>query len=265
MTDDILFGVENNIATLTLNRPQARNAFSDAMLHGWADALRECQRRDDIKVVVLNANGKTFCAGGDIKTMLWGEDSGANPGLEMKRYLVENVYPVAHAVEALEKPYLVAVQGAATGAGMDMALYGDMRFASESARFAETYVKVGMAPGDGGGWLLPRLVGINRALELLWTGDFVSAQEALAIGLVNHVVPDEELMDYTYAFAKRLAAGPSIAINLIKRTVYQSTQLSLRDALETVSSHMGVLAGTADHREAVNAFMEKRPPTFVGK
>jgi 2-(1,2-epoxy-1,2-dihydrophenyl)acetyl-CoA isomerase len=262
MAEDLLFDVTEKIATITLNRPERRNAFSLPMLADWADALRECQRNDAIGAVILTGAGKGFCSGGDINDMHWKTD---NPALEIKAFLRDSVYPVAEAVEALDKPYIVAVNGAATGAGMDMSLYGDIRFAASSARFAETYIKVGMAAGDGGAFLLPRLVGLTKALELLWSGDFIDANEAERIGLVSKVLPDEELLPFTRKFARRLANGPVQAIRLMKRAVYQSLRSDLRTALDSVSSHMGVLAGTHDHAEAVDAFLNKRSPKFEGR
>ncbi|MCH9675125.1 MAG: enoyl-CoA hydratase/isomerase family protein [Gammaproteobacteria bacterium] len=262
MSDDLRFDVHQGIATITLNRPKALNAFSDPMLIDWASALRDCQSNDAVRAVVLTGAGRAFCAGGDMKSMR-GWATADNAALALKDYLTTFVHPVARAVEALDKPYLVAVNGAATGAGMDMTLYGDIRFAAKSARFAETYIKVGLVAGDGGAWLLPRLVGITRALEMLWTGDFIDAVEAERIGLVSRVVDDEQLMSTTYEFAERLVTGPQRAIRLMKRSLYQSLGSDMQTALETVSSHMGALVGTADHSEAVSAFLEKRPPKFT--
>ncbi|HEX4889452.1 MAG TPA: enoyl-CoA hydratase-related protein [Alphaproteobacteria bacterium] len=257
---DILFEVKNKIATITLNRPETRNAFSDEMLLGWAAALRESQAREDVNVVVLTGVGKAFCSGGDLSTM--GKDETPN---QFKEYLLTRVHPVARAVSALDKPYICAVNGAATGAGMDMTLYADIRFAAASARFAESYVNVGLAPGDGGAFLLPRLVGLTRALELLWTGDLFSAEEAERLGIVSKVLPDDQLMAHTYAFAERLANGPSLAIRMTKKAVYDGLRSDLFQALESVSSHMGVLSFTHDHIEAVKAFREKRKPEFKGR
>lgn len=257
---DMLFEIEDKIATLTLNRPETRNAFSDEMLTIWADALRECQMRDDVSVVILTGNGKAFCAGGDLSTM--GKQEPAN---NLKHYLQTKVHPVARAVDQLQKPYICAVNGAATGAGMDMTLYADMRFAAQSARFAETYVNVGLAPGDGGAFLLPRLVGLTKALEMLWTGDFVSAEEAERLGIVSRVLPDDELQSYTREFAERLARGPQLAMRMTKKAVYDGLRSDMFQALETISSHMGVLSDTYDHKEAVKAFQEKRKPDFEGR
>ncbi|MEE8304035.1 MAG: enoyl-CoA hydratase-related protein, partial [Candidatus Tectomicrobia bacterium] len=227
----------------------------------WAAALRECQADDAVNVVVLTGAGRAFCAGGDISG--FGQRDG-NPALAIGNYLRNHVHPVARAVDALQKPYICALNGVATGAGLDMALMADMRFAARRARFAETYVKVGLIPGDGGAFLLPRLVGLTKALELLWSGDFVSAEEAERIGLISKVFDDDELMDETYAFAERLANGPSIAIRLMKQAVYQFLRTDFLTSLEAVTAPIGVAYGTEDHREAVAAFMEKRQPTFKG-
>ena len=168
------------------------------------------------------------------------------------------------AVDALHKPYICALNGTATGAGLDMALMADIRYAARSARFAETYIKVGLVPGDGGAFLLPRLVGLTKALELLWSGDFISAEEAECIGLLSKVFDDEKLMDVTYAFAERLTNGPSIAIRLTKQAVYQCLRMDFLTALESITGPMGVAASTEDHREAVAAFKAKRQPQFKG-
>jgi len=261
MADELSFTKNNKIATITLNRPDKLNTFHDDMLADWAAALRECQADDTVHAVVLTGAGRVFCAGGDLDTM--GRSDG-NPAWDMGQYLRKNVHPVARAVDALHKPYICAINGAATGAGLDMALMADIRYAARSARLAETYIKVGLVPGDGGAFLLPRLVGLTKALELLWTGDFLSAEEAERLGLVSKVFDDDKLMEATYAFAERLANGPSIAIRLTKQVVYQSLRMDFLSALESMTGPMGVVSSTADHREAVAAFKEKRPPTFKG-
>jgi enoyl-CoA hydratase/carnithine racemase len=261
MANELLFTKQEKIATITLNRPEKLNTFHDGMLADWAAALRECQADDTVHVVVLTGAGRVFCAGGDLGTMGKGE---GNPAWEMGQYLRKNVHPVARAVDALHKPYICAVNGAATGAGMDMALMADIRFAARSARFAETYIKVGLVPGDGGAFLLPRLIGLTKALEMLWTGDFVSAEDAERLGLVSKVFDDDKLLEETYTFAERLANGPSVAIRLTKQVVYQCLRLDLLTALDAITGPMGVAANTEDHREAVTAFLEKRRPNFTG-
>lgn len=262
MSDELLFEKSNKIATLTLNRPDKLNTFHNGMLADWAAALRECQADDDVNVVILTGAGRVFCAGGDISTM---GQAQKNPALEMSEYLRQHVHPVARAVDALQKPYLGALNGTATGAGLDMALMTDVRYAARSARFAETYVKIGLIPGDGGAFLLPRLVGLTKALEMLWTGDFVSAEEAERIGLVSKVFDDDQLMAETLALAERLANGPSVALRLMKQAVYQFLHADFVPSLEAVTGPMGVAASTADHQEAAAAFFEKRPPVFKGQ
>jgi enoyl-CoA hydratase/carnithine racemase len=261
MADELLFTKKDRIATITLNRPDKLNTFHDGMLADWAAALRECQADDTVNAVVLTGTGRVFCAGGDISAMGAQED---NPALHFGNYLRQHVHPVARAVDALQKPYICAVNGAATGAGMDMALMADIRYAARKARFAESYIKVGLIAGDGGAFLLPRLVGLTKALEMLWSGDFVSADEAERLGLVSKVYDDDKLMDETYAFAERLANGPSVAIRLMKQAVYQSLRMDFLTALEAVTGPMGVAYSTKDHREGVTAFREKRAPHFTG-
>jgi len=263
MTEHLLFSVEARIATIRLNRPEKRNAFTLEMIDAWTKALEECRRNEDIHVVVVTGTGdKAFCAGGDIGRMDTPE--GRMP-FARKQKLWEHIHRIPLLLEDLDKPVIVAVNGAAMGAGMDMALMGDVRFAAESARFGETYVKVGVVPGDGGAYYLPRLVGTAKALELFWTGDLISAAEAERLGIVNKVLPDAELMPYTYAFAERLVRGSTLAIRMTKRAVYQSARQDLRSALDLISSHLAILGTTEDHTEAVRAFGERREPVFKGR
>ncbi len=262
MSDTIRFEIEGAIATITLNRPERMNAFTWEMIDAWADALEECGRNDAVAVVIVTGAGKAFCSGGDIADM---KRRGTQTPLERKHDLQAHVHRIPFALEKLDKPVITAINGAATGAGMDLALMTDLRIAGESARLGETYVKVGLVPGAGGAWLLPRLVGAAKALELFWTGDLIDAREALRIGLVNRVVPDAELMTATRALAEKIAAAPPLSVRYIKRAVYQGLDSDLRTALDLISSHYAIVTGSDDHREAVAAFLEKRTPRFTGK
>lgn len=262
---DLLFEVKDRIATITLNRPERKNAFSQPMMDSWVEALRECHESDAIRVVILTGAGDAFCSGGDVGRMNKNAEAAEETPLDQKDFIWRGINRVPLLVQQLDKPYLVAVNGVAAGAGMDMALMGDMIFAADTARFGETYIRVGLVPADGGGWYLPRLIGMPKALEMFWTGDMISAEEAERIGIVNRVFPADKLMDGTLAFAQRLASGPSVAIQATKRVCYQARNIDLATHLDQVTSHQPIMKGTADHKEAVKAFMEKRKPVFVGR
>jgi 2-(1,2-epoxy-1,2-dihydrophenyl)acetyl-CoA isomerase len=257
---DLLYDVAERVATITLNRPDKLNAFTASMIDAWARALAEAQADDQVNVVVVTGSGRAFCAGGDVARMGVGEPS----PLDHKNQLWEHIHRIPRTLEGMDKPVIAMVNGLAVGAGMGMCLMCDVRIAAEDARFSTGYVRVGLVPGDGDTYFLPRLIGTARALELLWTADFVEAPEALRLGIVNRVVPPGELRDATYAFARQVAEGPQVPIRMIKRLVYQSMRLDLRTHLDLVSSHMAVVRRTADHAEGVAAFKEKRPPKFRG-
>ena len=263
MSDEIRLEVAERIATITLNRPERRNAFTRSMIDAWAAALAECRDREDVNVVVVTGAGKAFCSGGDIKELM-GEGLEQAP-TEQRATIGEHVHRIPLTLADMDKPVIAAINGAAIGAGLDLALAMDLRFAAASARFAETYVKVGLAPGAGGAHWLPRLVGSAKALELLWTGEAIDAAEAERIGLVNRVCADDELMPQTMELARQLADGPTLAIRAIKRLVRDGIGGDLRAGLDRASATYGVLGSTDDHREAVRAFVEKRAPRFRGR
>lgn len=261
-TDQLLFEVQEGIATLTLNRPEKKNAFTTEMLLAWGDALLECAEREDVRAVVLTGAGDAFCSGGDVGSM---KERSQDSAYQRKVSLSQRVHRIPLIMESFDKPVIVAVNGVATGAGMDMALMGDIRIAAASARFAETYIRIGIFSGDGGAWYLPRLVGISKALELLLTGRFVDAAEAERMGLVSRVVADDQLMAAAYELARQIAAQPPIAVRMMKRAVYQAQTQDLRTHLDMASSHMAAIYSTEDHREAVAAFQDKRKPLFQGR
>jgi enoyl-CoA hydratase/carnithine racemase len=272
--EHLLFEVQDHIATITLNRPEALNAFSVPMMRSWVQALEACRDREDVRVVVLTGAGRAFCAGGDVRAMREGrgflelgdeELDTYSTGLARKNSLWKLIQRIPLTLEQVDKPVIAAINGDAIGAGLDMALMCDMRVAGDRARFSEGYVRLGIVPGDGGAYFLPRLVGMAKALELLLTGDMFDAGEAARIGLVNKVVPQEQVLDEAYKLARKIAAQPPIAVQLIKRAAYQSATTDLRTALDLVSSHMAVVTETEDHIEAVKALLEKRPGVYKGK
>jgi enoyl-CoA hydratase/carnithine racemase len=254
----IQYEVDGSIGLIRIDRVDSLGAFTWDMITRWAQALREAEDDSRVRVVVLTGTGRGFCTGVDLDSL---GEIGSAP-IDSKRMLTERVYKVARAVEDLTKPLLCAVNGLAIGAGMDMALMCDIRLAAESARFSEGYIRIGLVPGDGGAYFLPKIAGTARALELLWTGDMIDAQHALEYGIVNAVCPDEELMTRTLDLAGRIAANSPIAVSMIKRLVYQSARMDLRASLDLASSHLAVVQSTHDQAEAVAAFRDKRRPVF---
>ena len=259
--DDLIYEVSGAVGLIRINRPAQLGAFTWPMLERWAQALVSARDDDAIRAVVLSGTGRGFCTGVDLDAMAAVE---ATP-LARKRVLTDRVHKVVRAVVDLDKPLICAVNGLAIGAGMDMALMCDIRLAAESARFCEGYINVGLVPGDGGAYFLPRIVGVARALELLWTGDTISAHEARDLGIVSHVCADDDLLDAALELANRIAARSPVAVSMIKRAVYQSESIDLRTSLDLISSHMGIVQATSDYAEATQAFRERRPAVFTGE
>ena len=255
------YEVHEHVATITLNRPHRRNAFTLAMLDAWADAVRQAESNREVRVLVLTGAGDAFCAGVDLDDF----KAVKRTPLEERELLTHRVHRVAHAMEALSKPAIAAVNGVAVGAGMDMALMCDLRLASASARFSEGYIRVGLVPGDGGCYYLPQLIGREQALRMLWTGDFVDAPEALTLGLVSEVHPDAEIQSAAMALANKIAERAPLAVQMIKRAVNGAKHLDARTALDTIASHQAVVLSTRDSAEAFAAFKEKRAPRFEGR
>ena len=242
------------VGTLTLNRPELLNAFDLNMIGAWRGALESAEADERVKVVVVTGAGRAFCAGGDFEEMAKFSDMDA---LERKNFLYRNVHRIPLALERTEKPVIAAINGAARGAGLDMALMCDMRLMAQSATLAETYINVGLIAGDAGSWFLPRLIGTARALELFWTGRVVGAQEAERIGMVNRVVPDADLLAETHELARTIASKPQQAVRFFRRAVYQSQTMSLPTHLDMVSSHMAVLEDLPEHRAGIAAFRDR--------
>lgn len=257
----VLYQVEGNISIITLNRPEVKNAFSPDMISLWRQFLEEASRDEHVRVIILTGKGDTFCSGGNVRDMA----EGKLRSWDMKKFLWEQVHRIVFAFEDLDKPIIAAINGAAMGAGLDMAMMCDLRVCSDKAKLSESYIMLGLVPGDGGAFFLPRLVGTAKALELLLTADVLNPQEALNIGLVNRVVPHDRLMEETIKLAEKIANYPPLAVRMTKRAVYQSEQSTLRSHLDYISSQLALLTETRDHQEAARAFLEKRKPKFDGK
>ena len=264
--EQIEYALDGHVATITLNRPERMNAFSPLMIAEWADAIRRTSEDGDARVLVVTGAGRAFSAGMDLKERAEANArSDAPTPIDRRNDLRLRVHRIAQALQYLDKPYIAAVNGAAIGAAMDMTSMADVRFAADTARFAMGYVNIGLIPGNGGAWLLPRIVGVTRALELLWSGELFDAQRALDIGYVSRVVPADSLMDETYAYARKLAEGPPIAMQMAKRLVYRGLNQSFLEALEASQAAMTIAQSTEDAREGPRAFAEKRKPEFHGR
>ena len=259
----LLYDTMDTIVTLTLNRPDRLNALGDTLREELCDALVRASDDPAARVIVITGAGRGFCAGGDMKAA-----HEVQEGVR-ERALLDRVAPlrdkVVLAMRDAPKPIIAAVNGPAAGAGMNLALACDLRLASTAARFGQTFVKRGLHVDWGGTYFLPRLVGMAKACELIFTGEMISAEEAYTLGLLNQLVPPEQLMPATYALAQKIAAGPPIAIRLAKRALYHNQDVDLRAALEFETFAQNVCRETEDAREGIRAFVEKRPPRFQGR
>jgi len=259
----LLYDVQDRIATLTLNRPERLNALGDTLREDLYDAVTKSAADPNVGVLVITGAGRGFCSGGDVKSMSEREQSGQAPSASDKLSMLRD--RVVLAMRDCAKPVIAAVNGAAAGAGMNLALACDMRIASTAAKFSQAFVKRGLAPDWGGSWFLPRVVGKAKACELIFTGDSIDAAEALRLGIVNAVVAPEALMDETYKLARKIADGPPLAIALCKRAIHHNEDVDLRAGLEFETFAQDLCRETEDSKEGVRAFMEKRAPVFRGK
>ena len=262
----ILYEQTGNVVTLTLNRPHKRNVLSgNNLFAAFEDHFTRINADLSVRAVILTGAGKSFCAGGDVKEMRDKEGMfGGTPGEIQNRYRT-GIQRIPMAFTRLDVPIIAAVNGFAIGAGCDLACMCDMRIAGESSKFAESFVKLGIVPGDGGAWLLPRVVGFSKACEMALTGDSIDAKEALACGLVSRVVPDAELMTEARKLAQRIAVNPPHAVRMAKRLLMEGRHTRLDTLLEMSAAMQSLAHATADHREAATAFPEKRRPNFTGE
>lgn len=266
-TDELLCTVRERVATITLNRPQARNSLSDNLTPALRTMIKVCGDDASIGAILITGAGNAFCAGGDVKGM-GGKSGGTNaPELTFDQKvarLQERQRTLTGALVAVRKPTIAALPGPAAGAGLSIALACDIRIAAESAFVSTGYMKVGLSGDYGMSWLLTRLVGTSRARELLFLSEKIDARRCEAIGLVNRVVPDDRLRDEAFALAKSLAEGPAIALRAMKDNLDDAQQVDFLTSLDREAERLVRAAATADHKEAVQAFIEKRKPVFKG-
>lgn len=250
------------VLTLTMSQPETRNALTgNTAVEEFVQACAAIRLDTSIRCVILTGEGPVFSSGGNVKDMRRFFDEDLAPDVIREEYR-NGIQRLPKALFNLDVPVIAAINGPAIGAGLDLTCMCDIRIASDKATFAESFVRVGIVPGDGGAWLLPRAVGMSRASEMAFTGEALSAQEALACGLVSRVVPSEALMAEARKLANKIAANPGAVLRMTKRLLREGERSSLESLLELSAGYQAIAHKTAAHQEAVMSFIEKRPPQF---
>jgi 2-(1,2-epoxy-1,2-dihydrophenyl)acetyl-CoA isomerase len=259
----LLIKQEEGVLTTTLNRPEVLNAFNDPMLHELIEAMDEASQDETVRCVVLTGAGRAFGSGQDVSAFASRPASAEEPGT-MSEHL-KNYQHLVSTLRNMPKPTIAAIRGVAAGIACNIALACDLRIAADNARFIEAFARIGLVPDGGGGYLLPRLIGLGRALDMALLAEEVGGPEAERIGLVTKCVPQEEFDTTVAALAKRLANGPTRSYGLIKELLYKSMDLPLQASFELEGLLQNLARATADHKEGVNAFLQKRPARYSGK
>ena len=263
MPEFLIYEQDGPLVTLTMNQPEQRNPLTgNSAIPEFLAAIDRIHDDRQVRCVIITGNGPSFCAGGNIRDM----KRQASPDvseMEIRHEYRRGIQRLTLSLFDLEVPVIAAINGHALGAGLDLACMCDIRIASEQAKFAESFVKLGIVAGDGGAWLLPRIVGMSRAVELAFTGDMIDAQQALVWNLVSRVVPHEELLAAARELAGRIAQNASHGLRLTKRLMREGIHSRLDSVLELSAVFQAVSHKTPDHSEAVNAFLEKRAPRFA--
>jgi enoyl-CoA hydratase/carnithine racemase len=262
----LLLSVTGPVATLTLNRPESRNplgAEGDGEL--FQDAARQINQNRSVRCVILTGAGKAFSAGGDVKAMRDKAGAFAGPGVAIRERYRNGIHQIVRAVWGIEVPVIAAVNGPAIGLGNDVACLADLRIAADNAIFGATFLKIGLVPGDGGAWLLPRVIGHARAAELLYGGGTIDAATALRWGLVSRVVPAAQLVDEATALAQQICQQPPDVLRMTKKMMREGQGVSFDTILEMSAAFQALAHHTEDHAEALDAFFEKRPGNYQGR
>ncbi|TAK64025.1 MAG: 2-(1,2-epoxy-1,2-dihydrophenyl)acetyl-CoA isomerase [Bacteroidetes bacterium] len=256
--ETLLYVVSDNVCTITLNRPEVYNAFNEQMKKELNEALKEAEKDNTVRCIVLSGSGeKAFCSGQDLKEYGTSKRS-------LKESLEKNYNPIIRKIRTMEKPVIAMINGVAAGAGCSLALACDMRFMSSTARLIEIFVRIALIPDTGSHWFLPRLVGMAKAFEYMATGRDITAEEAERVGIANYVFPPAALEAETMAFAKKMAQAPTKTIGLIKRTLNKALVSDLDSLLDYEAQIQQIASETEDHQEGVKAFLEKRQAVFQG-
>jgi enoyl-CoA hydratase/carnithine racemase len=266
MTPPLIIESHDEVLIWKLNRPQSRNPISEPeMVDAITTASEAAQNDKNIRVVILTGNGTAFSSGGNVKKIrseLTESDKTPNDLVDWYRTGIQRI-PLS--LYRLDVPLIAAVNGPAIGAGLDLACMCDLRIAAESASFAESFVKLGIVPGDGGAWFLPRIVGLSKASEMAFTGEPIGAREALGCGLVSRVVPDDQLMDEALSLARRIAVNPPLSVRMAKQLIRDGQRTDLETHLQMAAALQAISHRTGDHREAMAAIFEKRAALFAGR
>lgn len=257
-----------HIATLTLNRPERRNALNEVMQDEIGNAIENVEADDSIRVLVVTGAGRAFCAGGDLEQLKGGSEPGewVSDNVDSIRRSFQRTQRFMLGLQRMEKPVIAMINGAAVGAGFDLSCGCDLRIGSPRARFMVAYVRIGLFPGFGGTWLYPRMLGsIGKAAEMLFTGDFMEAEEAYRLGFLNKLVPEEELENTTREMARKIASGPPIAIRLSKLMLYKGLEFDLETAMKMAAAAETITLTSRDHEEGAAAFRGSRQPKYEGR
>ncbi|SMP78977.1 crotonase/enoyl-CoA hydratase family protein [Noviherbaspirillum suwonense] len=264
MAGFLLYEQAGHVVTLTMNEPDRRNPLTgNNAVQDFQAAIARIENDASVRAVILTGAGNAFSSGGNVKDMER-HAAGELNGMQIRQEYRQGIQKLPLALFNLEVPVIAAVNGAAIGAGLDLTCMCDIRIASTHAKFAESFVKLGIVPGDGGAWLLPRVIGLARAAEMTFTGQVIDAEQALAWNLVSRVVAPEALLPTAMALAEQIAANPPHAVRLAKRLMREGMHTRLDTLLEMSAAYQALSHQTPDHAEAVAAFIDKRPPVFKG-